>query len=137
MSEPHEDSIERLLQPPRGLRVLRNTGLVIIGVSLLSYPLLLIAVNLAAPHVINTSSMFFPSDPISSAGQGIVFIGLPVSVALLGLFALLTLHRAHPEWIARQRAIALTAASLLAAVMVVLAFWAAFYFVLIVGGMLR
>jgi len=107
------------------------------AVSLLAYPLLLVAVNLVAPHMINTASMFIPSDPVSNVGQGILLIGLPISVALLGLFTVLTLHRAHPEWIVRQRAVALTAAALLSAVMAVLAFWAAVYFALIVGGMLR
>lgn len=136
MSELH-DSAVFLRQLPSGLRALRNTGLMIMAASLLTYPLLLVTVNLVAPHMINTASMFTPSDPVSNIGQGILFIGLPISVAMLGLHAVLRLHRAHPEWVARQRAIALTAASLLAAAMAVLAFWAAFYFGLIVGCMLR
>lgn len=136
MSELH-DSAGSLRQLPSGLRALRNTGLVIMAASLLTYPLLLVAVNLVAPHTINTASIFTASDPVSNVGQVILLIGLPISVALLGLYAVLRLHNAYPEWVTRQRAIALTAASLLAPATAVLAFWAAFYFALIVGGMLR
>lgn len=51
--------------------------------------------------------------------------------------AVLLLHRANPEWIRRQRVIALTATSLLAAAMAAVAFPVALFLILMIGGTLR
>lgn len=116
---------------------LRKAALAIMALSLTVYPLLLILVNVFAPHTINTASMYTASDPLSNVGQAVLFLGFPAAVAMLGLYAVLLLHRANPEWIRRQRVIALTATSLLAAAMAAVAFPVALFLMLVIGGTLR
>ncbi|WP_336715144.1 hypothetical protein [Arthrobacter sp. USHLN218] len=126
-------------EDPRPLRVLKKTGVALLAASLLVYPALVLAVNTFAPHTVARHEFnLIQDDPVSPAGYLVLLIGVPLSVALLGLRAVLSTHGWNSSGFTRlQRGITLILGLAFTALFAVLAFWAAFFYGLLVNAALH
>jgi hypothetical protein len=117
----------------RALRVLGKAARIVLAVSLLAYPVLLLGVNIFAPDRISPDTWIIQNDHVSPVGYIVLLFGLPLAVAMFGLRSVLSTHRWNSSGFTRlQRGMTLV----LGLVFTVLAFWAAFYYGILVNAWL-